>query len=353
MDELDLLRDLRSLLRDLRSEVPAAPADLSRGRAALVKEIEGDRTGRHLVIRLPVRRTAWLTATVVAAAVALVLVVTQGVVGRVGRSAAGVSVSGSPASVAPSPTPPGQPAPTLEPAPVTSGGPTGPIRPDQYVFIDEFLDGPSGFGGPWMEQQSWLSVDGTRPGMIREGQVGGDTWTERSVGSGGCPLAATPSGQVSPSTRPVQPICAVTPAYHPDMPTTVDAMSAYITQLDKARRPDVPPYGGLVILLGEEILQAQYLSPASLSAMFNALKTFPDLSAGTDAVDAMGRPGLSINYDTPDQLRVELMFDANTYAYHGIRQVYLKDGDGHRAGDLFGTRVMRQIAIVDRIGQLP
>jgi hypothetical protein len=361
MNELDLLRELRS-------EVAAGTAaDLSRGRAALVKEIGGGRVERAVVIRRPVR-VAWFAAGL-AAALALAVLATLGLDG----APSGSPVAGGRSSGA---QPSGQPPASLggREASRTVTGPEAvraiqvaaltalqqrdlSPRPDQFVFIDSVHLTPGSFGGGY-EGQVWLSADGTRGCSARTLTLDGKVVPPPPPPS--LVPVPGPSGSsgvmrlLVPAKRAPQVYCTKDPAYHADLPTTGDAMLAYLTKLARDRRPDVAPYAGLLLTIAGEILENQYLRPASLSALFEALKVTPGLSVGLGLVDSLGRPGISINFDINGLGdRVEFMFDPDTYEYHGVRFVYLADGDGHRKGDIESESVVKRLAIVDRMGQLP
>jgi hypothetical protein len=347
MDELDVLRELRS-------EVAATPADLSRGRAALLKEIEGGRTERHIVIRRPVR-VAWFAAGL-AAVLALVVLATLGLNGAHtpapvagGRSSGGQPSDQLPASLGgreASRTVTGQEAiQTIQAAALTAmQQPDLSPRPNQFVFIEQVNLMPYLLGGGY-ETQVWLSVDGTRSCSGRTLTLDGKVVPPPSPSRGWPPI-------LQPG-QPPQVSCSKDPAYHADLPTTGDAMLSYLLKLARDRRPNVTPYAGLLLTIAGEILENQYVQPASLSAIFDALKATPDLSVGLDAVDSLGRPGISIDFVAPDGSRVEFMFDPETYEFHGVRTVYQTDGGGHRKGDVASERDMKRLAIVNRIGQLP
>lgn len=237
----------------------------------------------------------------------------------------------------------GRPSPFPPPV-VRSLRPSALARPDQYVFIERRY----GTSGGWIEEQSWASVDGTHAGMGRTRTVGTDAW---KVTGAGCaeygPLGPTPRLCVPPPSYGLP--------YQADMPTTGDTMLAYLKHRFAFADPSGDVNGGVMFNSVMLMLEGSYLTPASMSALVDALKEMPGLWVGADAVDALGRPGIAINFTFPlDQQAGELMFDANAHEYHGFRYVYRQDGDGHRKGDAADNQTVRvRQAIVDRVGQVP
>jgi hypothetical protein len=222
----------------------------------------------------------------------------------------------------------GQPSPFPPPV-VQTIQPSALARPDQFVFIEMRFRTLEG----WMESQTWSSVDGTQGGMSRVRLIGTDTW---KVTSSSCVTHCQPPPHFQPP-------------YRAGLPTTGDAMRAYLRSVAGSVA------AGDVFAVTQTMLEGHlYLTPAQVSALFDALKETPGLSVGRDTVDALGRPGLSISWISPNgEDESEFMFDASAHAYHGLRYVYLQDGSGHRKGDVISQTVRIRQAIVDRSGEVP
>jgi hypothetical protein len=123
--------------------------------------------------------------------------------------------------------------------------PGAPPRPDQFVYTKV------GDGGGHVAQ-IWLSVDGSRNGLM-EGQRPNGTTTIL-----GC----------------VNESCIPQPAFFPAMPTTASAMHAYLAKTQGVRLNDINDVAKVV----ESIFQSDYLLPAQRAALYKFLATTPSLT---------------------------------------------------------------------------
>lgn len=287
MDELRLLRELGDET-PLPDEASLAPA-----RAAFLAGLAGRRRPR--------RRFALVGASAIGLAAAVAAAVTL--------------LPTSP----PAPTAPGgqaQSTSTGAAAPVTDAvrllnfaaeaaraEPAVNPRPDQFVYTRSSVD--SNGGAPL---EIWLSVDGTRDGVLHD--------RGEQIPVPGCrdgKAVVVKGNQVLPGLTDD---CEPQPAYRSDLPTDVDGMLAY---LDANAKPgNVDSYGkNLLSLMNEPMVP-----PAARAALYEAATRVPGLSVVPDARDAAGRPGLGITWppragSAPDVKPVVIVFDPTTYELLG------------------------------------
>jgi hypothetical protein len=359
MTEVDLLERFREDLP------PADPATLRQARDRLLAEAGGAsaspgpaRSSWLSLSRLDLSRLGlwrlgprWLPA---AGGAALVIAAALFVAGNF----TAVRAPTSPAPTSPAPTSPG---PT-SPAPTSFRDTDGPsilnhaalaaqhlpdpaTQPDRYVFVEWVTDDSKGpFNpegemrmwqlGPPTLHQLWLSVDGTKPGLLRERLLAGGPTTEHVLFD--CP---------GPCHRT---------RYGGYLPTTTDAMAKYLYEQFSMARGHIPPPDGQAFMgVGYEILESErYLPPLTRSALFSAAARIPGLTVERDAVDAVGRHGVAVARESYG-LRLELIFDRATYAFLGEHVVVTEDHDGLTKGLVFGSTASLREAVVDRSGQVP
>jgi hypothetical protein len=287
---------------------------LTAARAELVQNARGV---RRRGMRWPVTGLRWSLAATGGLAVALVGVLAVGGLND-NKPPAGTEVPGTEASQ------------FLQLAAFAAQDkPALEARPDQFVFIESVTAyGMTELGASGKTtrvpavpttRQIWLSVDGTKDGLLREkprSEPGKPE--ERSLD--GCRNG---------------PACQ--PAFRTDLPTTADAMFNWLYQNSQG---DNPADAQAFITVGD-LVQEAYLPPASLSALFSAASRIPGVVVDKDAVDVSGRHGIGVKMPGGS---AELIFDSHTYEYIGEHQDVAHEVNG-------SARI--RLAIVDRAGQLP
>jgi len=273
MDELDLIRD--------RAEaVGFAPSEhLAPARERLLAAARGERRHRS-------RRWFWLAGTSVGLAAAITAVVALAPADQVG---VGPGVAHA------------DPVKVLTAAASTAlKEPAKPPRPDQFLYVKtEHSDHHI--------REVWFSVDGTRDSLI-----GG-------VKEGGCRNGKAPMyGTNDPRLEGTLQDCAPRPAYRTDLPTTADAMLAYLNGQPGAQKDNATAMGKDVYNLAYE----QVLPPASYAALFEAAARVPGLTALDHVTDGAGRPGVGITFpvspgSSPKAKPIVMVFDATTYQFLG------------------------------------
>lgn len=216
-------------------------------------------------------------------------------------------------------------------------------RSDQFVFAESVSKGDP--TGPWV-QQSWLSVDNSRQGLLRAGEQGSKP-TEYPLettrcGSGGC-----------------------IGGYAADAPTTADAMLAYLKaqaaqSLDNPDKllpgaPRSPNADELVWKYADGLFAQRYLRPEARAALFEALSRTSGATVEKGVLDAIGRKGVAVGRSDVDRFGAgkythQLIFDADTYELLGSRTV--SDVGPIKGQPFEGTVAYVRSAIVDEVGQV-
>jgi hypothetical protein len=211
----------------------------------------------------------------------------------------------------------------------------GAPRPDQFVYTKI----ESGNGSLY---QSWLSVDGTRTGLIRGASGGpGDIYVS------GCrdgrqlrvqaPLAqgGTPGGHS----------CVPQPAYFPEMPASPRPLRSYLK-----RAWDInPAFAGYLNDFGktvDELLSQAYLTSGQRAALYDLMAQTPGFTLVPHAADGIGRRGVGASWSLPNGGgKTLIIFNPETYAELGITT--------WGAAGQKGTGALLELAIVNKPGQLP
>ncbi|MEU7787582.1 CU044_5270 family protein [Amycolatopsis sp. NPDC049159] len=294
MDELDLIRDRADAVGFATAEelVPARDRLLAAAR-----------TGRPR----RARRWWWTAGAAAGLAAGITAVVALAPAGETG---AGVGVGVAQAD----------PVRVLtEAAGAALGEQATPPRADQYLYVKTEYPGHQ-------TREVWFSVDGTHDGRIGDMKIPG-------CRDGKAPIY----GANDPSREGTLEDCTPSPAYRTDLPTTADAMLAYLHEHHSGERGDVNALGKDVVTLAHE----QALLPASYSALFAAAAKIPGLTALDHVTDGAGRPGVGITWPVPPgsspKAKPEvLVFDATTHRFLGTP----------------GSAVTVK-TFVDRVGQRP
>ncbi|MBE1492827.1 CU044_5270 family protein [Plantactinospora soyae] len=192
-------------------------------------------------------------------------------------------------------------------------------RPDQFIYT-RTQEGKE-------TRESWLSVDGTRDGLVRTASADGGS---NSV-LPGCRdgrAAVVKGDQVLPGrTEP----CTLEPGYRSDLPTDAAAMGAYLTE-NRSGEP------GSVNSAGKDVyyFAGAYLRPRTRAALYEAAATVPGLRAVENVTDGAGRPGIGIAWPSTGRSgEMILVFEPESYAFLGVS----------------GASAVLDLAVVDKVGQ--
>jgi hypothetical protein len=397
--DLSMLREFGETLTPPTGEPPAEV------RHRVMRGISRGGRRTRLVPRMTGVRLAWRIGAPagVAAAIAAALVAGQmaDVAGNAPAPPGGHAATG--AASAPETAPTAQRVLRLA-AQHAAATPVLDARPDQFLFVDSMEvqskidlkrrpDGTVVTGKarttPPLRVRTWLSVDGTRDGLVTEepARASGRTRPTRTHLSG-CRNGLQAETIDRPQTTPKVP-CTPEPAYRPDsVPTDPDRLRAHVYDPAVAGEqyvyvPGAGPSGkgGFVRLsvhqrAFQEIIGLLYAnhSPAVQEAAFRAAERIPGVRVREDVADAAGRIGIAVTR-TEAGAREELVFDPRTYRYLGHNAIVAElDASSvditslpergrnvsavvHRGpgkpGDIIQKSALLGIAIVDRAGQRP
>jgi len=200
-------------------------------------------------------------------------------------------------------------------------------QPDQFVYV-EWANGVR----TRQLYQAWLSVDGTRNGLIRSGG--------RSSVDPGCHHGHQ-AGQHGYS-------CVPAPAFLPGMPATPRGVLRYLEKSYGLRlgtgKKSLDRLGTTV----DGLLSFTYLLPRQRAALYELLAQTPGFTVVPHAADVIGRQGIGVSWALPRRGDIIIIFDRRTYAELGL--IAKASGKDHNYE--FG-RALLKIAIVSKTGQLP
>ncbi|GIG62253.1 hypothetical protein Lfu02_66250 [Longispora fulva] len=216
-------------------------------------------------------------------------------------------------------------------------------RPEQFVYVESVTWYPKQGEPGQSTVRSWLSVDGTRDGLISSDLPGRAGLTDQPVPGCRDGRAAEwePDGTLSADrTRP----CTPEPGYLADVPT--DPVRARARLYTEAAGDDRDQDAFVAV---GALLTRGYLAPAARAALFTAAATIPGVQVVRDVADAAGRLGVAVAR-TDRGVRYELVFDPATHALRGWQQ---RPVDGGMDMRMLRPVAFVRVAVVDRAGQLP
>ncbi|MFF3404549.1 CU044_5270 family protein, partial [Streptomyces sp. NPDC002659] len=314
--------------------VPAAERDLPGRRHQLLKdhvmrEIQ-QTTAAATAKSRPRRRLAFVAIPLAASAMAAALAVGGGLFDQHSTTSPNSAVASGPSARPSTATPAAVLLDRI--ATVAASKPSLAIRNDQYVHITSKVAFSSQsdtapvmrLGKPEL-RQVWLSVDGSRPGLLR----GGGTDIK---------LDASPAG-----TDKAPALYNPTYRYLESLPTDPDELlkKIYDETKDKGPGPDQEAF----VTIGD-MLREQLAPPKVNAALYKAAAKIPRVTVVSDAVDAAGRHGIAVAR-VHDGERTEWIFDKKTMEFLGERSVMVKDTPWAKAGQVTGTTAVLTRTIAD------
>ncbi|MEU9344453.1 CU044_5270 family protein [Streptomyces sp. NPDC048278] len=207
------------------------------------------------------------------------------------------------------------------------------VRDDQFVYIESrvaglvYENGGPGRLQPVHEREIWLSVDGTRKGLLEED--------------------APDNGHVvlGPKNKKAD---ERADTYYRDLaklPTGTGAMRDWLYRVSAgevdAERPD---RDAAAFTFFGDLIRESLMPPKASAALYRAAATIPGVEVVHGVKDLTGREGVAITRGSGTE-RVQLIFDERTYAFLGEREYR----DGTSAG---GSAILRR-AVVDKAGERP
>lgn len=225
--------------------------------------------------------------------------------------------------------------------------PVLPARPDQFVYVesltaydnvDNLEKKPTYVPPKEIRRKVWMSVDGSRAGLLSETVVKTGEKSETPLGNGVNP---------SPGANAPQ-VIGLSPAYLTNLPTGTKAMRDWLYQGSGSATKGNDTTAWTKI---GDTLREQYVTPAEQAAMFEAAATIPGVAMVKQA-DLAGRAGIAVSR-TSGKVRFDYIFDAKTYDYLGERVVVVGHLPPYPKGAVSAFTAQLRVAIVDRTGQLP
>ncbi|MEU8922423.1 CU044_5270 family protein [Kitasatospora sp. NPDC048545] len=265
----------------------------------------------------PQRRLVWLVAAplAVGALAAVTLVVPGGHHGATAPAApASSAATPTPATGTPLPEPTDPAGLLSRAAKAVASRPAPAAGNAQFVYSREIQDGAR---QPVHERSSWLSVDGRSEGLIVDPTMG-DGRTTWHAALSDRPGAHRSAGFDVPtyefvSRLPTDPQQLLRQLLAADRSDSVAGM-----QMTPKLRNQIA-FGDI-----QMIFQNVSAPPAVAGALMQAAAKIPGTSVVADEADANGRHGVAV-VGTNGTMRVSLIFDKDTGAFLGLREVLLAD----------------------------
>jgi hypothetical protein len=115
----------------------------------------------------------------------------------------------------------------------------------------------------------------------------------------------------------------------PKVPTDQDALRGYVE--DRASHADQPLHYEMFVVIADLLRESfsspvLYSSPGLRPSLFEVAATLPGVEALGAVSDEKGRPGIGVGF-IHDGTRLELIFDPDTSAILGEREVRISDGE--------------------------
>ncbi|MEV8505183.1 CU044_5270 family protein [Actinoplanes sp. NPDC051475] len=361
---------------------------------------------QRLLSRLSGVRLAWgLGAPAVAAAAVAAALVAGQLADIAGGQPAppgrGADVKAGPGAVPL--TPPGAEQVLLLAAQHAAASSVMDARANQFVFIDsleiesridlrkdrngEIRSGETTVSGP-LRTRTWLSVDGTRDGLVIQEAAPPARRSPTRTHVDGCTNGRQAQTIDRPETTP-EVACTPEPAYRPgSVPTDAAGLLAYVYSVAAADPEWVSIDGGqkgsprgFVRLSADqrafteiaEILSENHL-PAVQEAAFLAAGRIAGVQVRRNVADAAGRSGVAVTR-TEAGARQELVFDPASYEYLGHNIIgaeldltgakvvrspdrdkgtaQIRLGPNPKPGKVIYESALLRTAIVDEVGQRP
>jgi hypothetical protein len=226
--------------------------------------------------------------------------------------------------------------------------PYGTIRDDQFVYVDTQVTRVTTKDGsrvvvPLHRRETWVSVDGTRDGLIRD--------------------ETNPGDMSRPAPKPGEPAYDSSSYNHlKSLPTDPGAMYDYLVKASPKLlyvwlapgMNGVPDKQQTALLLAGSLLRDSIVPPAQSAALYRAVARIPGVTVIEDSVDARGRHGIGIvREDSRFPIRVQWTFDEKTYELLGMRMTVSRDYKGLKKGTLLSDTAVMRRAVVDKAGERP
>ncbi|MFF8840945.1 CU044_5270 family protein [Streptomyces sp. NPDC015130] len=229
-------------------------------------------------------------------------------------------------------------------ATVAAAKPARTVRDDQYIHISSTVAWSSqSDADPVMRldtphsREVWLSVDGSKPGLLRErGEE--------------IPLA----GALDKDGKPVDPVGVPDPTlnsptyrYLESLPTDPAVLLKKIYDETEGQGPG--PDQEAFVTIGD-LLREQIAPPKVSAALYKAAARIPGVTVVEDTVDAAGRHGVAVAR-VHAGIRTEWIFDRKSLEFLGERGVMVEDTPWGKVGQVTATTAVHSRGITDTAGE--
>lgn len=201
-------------------------------------------------------------------------------------------------------------------------------------------------------REQWLSASGRREGLMRERRfsipLGRPTGPWRSTALQACVHGklVPPDGGWQVAGGGSKDGCRPTPAVLLKLPTTESAMLRYLyDHLAGQNPPDQQAF-----ITAGDLIRDNYIRPASLAAIFRAVAHIPGVIIVHGAVSADGWRGIAVQRIYNGESN-QLIFNPNTFAVIGERDVVVGPGTGLKVGTVLDLTTILDMKIVRTLGQ--
>jgi hypothetical protein len=199
-------------------------------------------------------------------------------------------------------------------------------------------------------REIWLSVAGTRNGLLREQPRSPSDLGRPAGGWQTTVLPGCHHGRPNPVAGAVLPNgrCVPQSAYQKGLPSSARAMLAYLYRNSHGQNPAAVQ----AFITAGDLIRQSYVRPAALAALFAAVAQIPGVSVADHAVNAAGQQGVAVQ-QTYNGISEQLIFNPRTYAFIGVRQVAVSASSGLSVGTVLDSTAILRLAVADQAGQLP
>ncbi|MFI1660804.1 CU044_5270 family protein [Streptomyces sp. NPDC020472] len=235
-----------------------------------------------------------------------------------------------------------------------AAAPAPDARPGEYVYVKSLVAhaGRDAAGGPAAlppahQREVWLSVDGSRPGLLREpGAADTELGVELPVYElehrGATPRRTTAATAPPSVTNP-------THAYVAALPTDPAVLLRLIRDQTRTDGGDADQRAFTAI---GTLLAETWAPPEVTAALYGAAARIPGVTVLPSAKDAAGREGVAVARASHGE-QTQWIFDRTTSAFLGERTVLTEDTSAGRAGTVLGVSAVLAKASAPVRGELP
>ncbi|MFF9851815.1 CU044_5270 family protein [Streptomyces litmocidini] len=235
-----------------------------------------------------------------------------------------------------------------------AAAPAPDARPGGYVYVKSLVAhaGRDAAGGPATlppahQREVWLSVDGGRPGLLREPgaadtELGAEAPVYELEHRGATPRKTTMETAPPSVTNP-------THAYVAALPTDPAVLLRLVRDQTRADGGDADQRAFTAI---GTLLAETWAPPGVTAALYEAAARIPGVTVLPSAKDAAGREGVAVARASHGE-QTQWVFDRTTSAFLGERTVLVEDTSAGRAGTVLGISAVLAKAAAPARGEVP